>query len=306
MLRSLSKRLLGRDRAAGLMVGRNRLGFASVAFNGAGPQVVRIDERKLDFPLFAGRPSDDTTAALAEALKELAPEAVNQYLPLHVSLPGAAVRLSVLSLDALPKTHAEHLDLVRWHFAQTTNAEHALACDCEPVGTEEDKHLLLGFAVDRAWHDCIVDALNQAGMTAWSMNADVCRQYNYFHERLNEKNEGGALFAATPDAWSLLLWDESGRIRYGSSRWRTGGADEYAGIAAEVERRILAAIATTPAMRVAQLHVAVSGEDAGLAEAFDARLREPCIRLAPETAWESDNPDAAGCVPASVAAALQS
>lgn len=306
MLRSLSRRLLGRDRAAGLMVGRNRIGFASMAFNGVEPQVIRVDERTLALPLFAGRPSDDATAALAEAILELAPEAAQQYLPLHVSLPGAAVRMSVLSLDALPKTHAERLDLVRWHFAQTAGAEQALACDCEPVGTEGDKHLLLGFAMDRAWHDSIADALARAGMTAWSMNADVCRQYNRFHERLNENNEGGALFAATPDAWSLLLWDGDGRIRHGSSRWRSGGADEYAGIAAEVERRILAAIATTPALRVAHLHAVVSGEDAGLAEALDARLREPCIRLAPETEPESGKPLSAGCAPASIAAALQS
>lgn len=305
MLRSLSRRLQGRDRSAGLMIGRNRLGYACAALDGAEPRLVRVDERKLELPLFAGQPSNKETAALAEALQELAPEAAHQYLPLHVSLPGAAVQISVLSLDALPKTQAERLDLVRWHFAQTAMVGQALACDCESIGMDGNKHLLLGFAMDQAWHACIVDALAQAGMTAWSMNADACRQYNRYCERLNENKQGGALFVAAPESWSLLVWDESGRVRYGGSRWRTGNTDALE-IAAEVERRILACVASSPAMRVERLHVLANGDDAGLADALDARLREPCIRLEPETGLVTDTPISAGYAPASVAAALQS
>lgn len=304
MLRSLSKRLQGKARSAGLMLGRNQLGFAIVDVTGTKPRVLRVAERNLPMPLFVGRPTSETTAALAEAIKELAPEAVRRYLPLHVSLPGAAVQVAVLPLDALPKAHAQRVDLVRWHFAQVSGSDQALVCDCEALGMDGDKHLLLGFAMDEAWHGCIVDALAQAGMTGWSMNADVYRQYNRFYSNLNEKREGGALVATTPDAWSLLLWDESGRVRYGGSQWRTGGVDDGAEIAAETERRILASAASIQAVKVDHLHVVANEVGAGLVNALDARLREPCIRLERDDVKGVDDKVVAGNGTAAIAAAL--
>lgn len=302
MLRSLSSRLFGNRRSAGLMIGRSRVGFA--LFEGTGQRLVRIDARTLDVPLFTGRPSEAAAAALAEALQELAPEAVRGYLPLHVSLPGAAVQVAVFPLDALPNKRALQLDLARWHFAQAGNAEQALVCDCEPLGMDGGKHLLLGFAMDQAWHACIVDALARAGVTAWSLNADVCRQFNRFHDRLCADKRGGALFAVTEDAWSLLLWDELGRARHCSSRWRSDEADEGTRIAVEVERRILACVQSLPGMRIEHLYAVADGHDAGLVDAIDARLREPCIRLRPET--DGEPAESAACRFAPIAAALQS
>lgn len=286
------------------MLGRSELGFALVDVSGTKPRVLRVDERSLPTPLFVGQPSSETTAALGEAIKALAPEAVRRYLPLHVSLPGAAVQMVVLTLDALPKAHAQRLDLVRWHFAQVAGSEQALVCDCEALGMDGDKHLLLGFAMDEAWHACIVDALSQAGMTGWSMNADIYRQYNRFYERVNEKREGGALVATTPDAWSLLLWDESGRVRYGGSQWRSGDADDGAEIAAETERRILASAASLQAVKVDHLHVAANEFGTGLVDALDARLREPCIRLERDDVDGVDGTLVAGHGTAAIAAAL--
>lgn len=287
------------------MLGRNQLGFAIVDVASPKPRVLRADECNLPMPLFVGQPSSETTAALAEAIKELAPEAVRSYLPLHVSLPGAAVQVAVLTLDALPKAHTQRIDLVRWHFAQIAGSDEALVCDCEAIGMEGDKHLLLGFAMDEAWHACIVDALAQAGMTGWSMNADIYRQYNRFYGRLNEKREGGALVATTPDTWSLLLWDHSGRVRYGGSQWRTGDADDGAEIAAETERRILASAASIQAVKVDHLHVAANEGGEGLSSALDARLREPCIRLEQDDVEGVDDTLIAGHATAAIAAALQ-
>lgn len=286
------------------MIGRSRVGFA--LFEGAEQRLARIDARTLDVPLFTGRPSEAAAAALAEALRELAPEAARGYLPLHVSLPGAAVQVAVFPFDALPNKRALQLDLARWHFAQAGNAEQALVCDCEPLGMDGGKHLLLGFAMDDAWHECIVDALGRAGMTAWSLNADVCRQFNRFHDRLCADGQGGALFAATDDAWSLLLWDETGRVRHCSSRWRSGEEGEDTRVAAEVERRILACVQSFPGMRIGHFYAVADGHDAGLIDAIDARLREPCIRLHPETGNEPSVAESATCRFAPIAAALQS
>ncbi len=282
------------------MIGRRRVGFAHA--EGAGQRIIRVEERALDVPLFTGQPSAATAAALAEALCELAPEAVRRYLPLHVSVPGAAVQVGVFPLDALPKQRAVQRNLARWHFAQAGNAEQPLACDCEPLGVDGGEHLLLGFAMDQAWHACIVDALARAGMTAWSLNADVCRQFNRFHDRLCAEQAGGALFASSADAWSLLLWDEAGRTRYCSSRWRSGEAGEDTRIAAEVERRILACVQSLPGMRIGHLYAAADSQDDDLVAAIDARLREPCIRLRPE----ADFPGSIPYSSAPIAAALQS
>lgn len=294
---SLSSRLLGSRRSAGLMIGRSRVGFALA--DAAGQRITRLGERSLDVPLFSGEPGEAATAALAEALRELAPEAVRRYLPLHVSVPGAAVQVGVFPLDALPKQRSVQLDLARWHFAQAGSSE-ALVCDCEPLGTDGGKHLLLGFAMDRAWHACLSDALARAGITAWSLNADVCRQFNGFHDRLCADKQGGALFAASADAWSLLLWDAAGRTRYCSSRWRSGEAGEATRIAAEVERRILACVQSLPGVGVSHLYAVADGEDEGLVAAIDARLREPCIRLRFDVGLAEP-----ACSFAPVAAALQ-
>jgi hypothetical protein len=287
------------------MIGRSHVGFACASADGAGQRITRIGERKLEVPLFTGRPTDATAAALAVTLRELAPEAVRRYLPLHVSVPGAAVQVGVFPLDALPTKRALQLDLTRWHFTQAGSTEQALVCDCESLGTDGDKHLLLGFAMDQAWHACIVDALARAGMTAWSLNADVCRQFNHFHDRLCADNQGGALFAVTADAWSLLLWDGLGRARYCSSRWRTAEGNEGTRIAAEVERRILACVQSFPGMRVEHLYAVADSEDEGLVDAIDARLREPCIRLALEAGCEPAVAESAAYPFAPLAAALQ-
>lgn len=288
MLRSLTSRLLGSAHSAGLMIGRTRLSFVSTIHNGVGRRIIRADERLLETPLFVGQPTNAIKDDLAAMLRELAPEAVDRYMPLHVSLPGAAVQIAAFSLDALPKTHAERLDLVRWHFMQAAGAGQTLACDCEPIGKDGAKHLMLGFAMDAAWHACLVGALAQAGMTAWSLNADICRQFNLFHERLSEESQGGALIIVDPDSWSLMVWDDLARVRYCSSRWWRSGIDEFPAIAEEVERRILTCVASLPVLKVEHVFIVTGGGGTELADALDARLREPCIRLHQEVASEQD------------------
>lgn len=305
MLRSLSSRLLGSGRSAGLMLGRDRVGFAVASAEPRAGRITRIAERRTEVPLFTGEPTAATAAALARTLAELAPEAARDYLPLHVSVPGAAVQMGVFPLDELPSGRAPQLDLARWHFAQAGNVAQALVCGCEPIGTDGGRHLLLGFAMDQAWHDCIVDALARAGMTASSLNADVCRQFNHFHDRLSADAQGGALLAVTADAWSLLLWDDAARPRHCSSRWRSGGADEGPRIAAEAERRILACVQSLPGMRVGHLYAVAERDAEAIVDVIDARLREPCIRLRFETGSDAERAESAACRFAAVAAALQ-
>jgi hypothetical protein len=200
-----------------------------------------------------------------------------RYLPVHVSLPDAVVRVATFELDQMPKTRAAQLDLVRFRFGrQGMNGNHAYAC--QPLERDGDRHFLFGMAVDAAWQRLVSDALVEAGIVAWSLNANVCRQFNRFHDRLTQAS--GALVALAPDAWSVWLWDSQGRPRYARARWRTA-ADDHADIALEVERSILAYVHGDPKRTVSRVFTA--GDETGaMTGALDARLLEPCARLSVE------------------------
>lgn len=285
MLRSLTSRLTGKKHSAGLMIGRSKLSFACAQQTSTGWRVNRADERVLGENFFAGSPGSETQNTLATMLSELAPELAGQYLPLHVSLSGPMVRIATFSLDVLPKTHAERLHLVEFLFKKMADAEQSFICDYEIVGKEGDKQLMLGFAMDKAWHSCIFGAFAQAQMTPWTLNADICRQFNQFYPSLTEAAQGAALLVVDVDTWSLMLWDELGRVRYCSSRWRNKGENEFVCMAEEVERRILTCVASLPAVSIEALFL-VSEDGATIANALNERLREPCINLdliSPET-----------------------
>jgi hypothetical protein len=254
-------------------VGRDYVGFAGLA---RGSKLEALEERRLSTRLFAGAPPADAQKILVEAVQPFARMVARRYLPLHVSVPDAAVRWATFELDEMPRTAAARLELARFRFTrQGVNGASVYACQALP--SDGAKHLLLGMAMDGAWLGCIAGALAAAGLRAWSLNANASRQFNRFHERLAQSS--GALVAATPDAWSLMLWDESARLRHARGRWREGAGD-HAAIALEVERAILAYVHGS-GRSVARVFVAA---DAALADALDARLRLSCIRLPDEAA----------------------
>jgi len=139
------------------------------------------------------------------------------------------------------------------------------------------------------------------GIVAWSLNANACRQFNCYNERLARTS--GALVVLAPDAWSLWVWDEEGRPRYVRSQWR-GGKGDHADVAAEVERLIVAYVHGDPRRTVTQVFVVAGGESDAMAAALDARLREPCAKLAPADAGVK-SPGAAASAALSLAAALE-
>jgi hypothetical protein len=284
--------------SAGLVIGRDYVGFAHLAAAGGGWRVQTLTEVKFEPPLFPGAPSPQAAAALTQALQTLAGSLRRRYLPVHVSLPDAVVRWSTFELDQMPKTRAAQLDLVRFRFGrQGINGTHVFTC--QPLQRDGDKYLLFGMAVDGAWLRCVNDALVRAGIVAWSLSANVCRQFNCFHDRVTQ--ESGALVALAPDAWSLWLWDSQGRPRYARARWRTG-PDDHADIALEVERSILAYVHGHPELTVACVFT-VAGEEAGvMAGALDARLREPCARLSAEDAGVKTTPGTGSAALSSAAA----
>lgn len=265
---------------AGLAIGRDCVGFARL---GAGGKVEALEERPLSARLFSASPAPESRQALAEALRPLGAAIGRRYLPLHVSVPDAAVRWATFELDEMPKSAATRLELARFRFARQ-GANGASAYACQPLERDGQKHLLLGMAMDGAWRRCITEAFAEAGLDPWTLNANACRQFNRFHDRLVES--AGALLAAAPDAWSLWLWDERGRPRHARARWREAGQD-HADIALEAERSILAYVHGAPGRSVERVFVAAGAETGAIADALDARLREPCTRLPAEEAAPS-------------------
>jgi len=284
--------------SAGLAIGRDYVGFAQLTALDGGWEVQASNDAMLDAALFSGEPSAQAAAALAKALKALTAGVARRYVPVHVSLPDAAVHWGIFELDQMPKTRAAQLDLVRLRFGrQGINGAQAYAC--QPLDRDGDKHLLLGMAVDESWRRLVGEALAQAGVVVWSTSANVCRQFNCFHDRFAQAS--GALVALAPDAWCVWLWDSQGRVRYARARWRAA-ADDHADIALEVERSILAYVHGDPRRTVARVYTVAGDETGALAGALDARLSEPCARLSAEDAGV--RPSRRAALPA-LAAALE-
>ncbi len=261
--------------SVGLVIGRRRVAVARVRHGASGHEAVSLAEAELATSLFTGKPTPDAIAALTEALSAVAGELARQYVPVHVSLPDAAVRLAVFELDALPKSRTEQQELARWRLQQEAGAG-TVACASQALGPDGERQLLLGLALDADWQNAIAAALEQAGITAWTLSADVCRQFNRFHDRL--AIDSGALVSVSEDCWALLLWDAAGRVRYARARWRAAG-DDHADLAAEIERSIVAYTHGAAGRSVAHVYVIADAADDALPAALDARLRAPCVRL---------------------------
>ena len=123
-----ARRALEPSARAGLAVGRDYVGFAELVAAGGGWRVAALDEGALEAPLFSGAPTAQAAAALARSLRPFADRLRRRYLPLHVSIPDAAVRCAMFELDALPKSRQAQLDLVRFRFGrQGTNRTPASA-----------------------------------------------------------------------------------------------------------------------------------------------------------------------------------
>jgi hypothetical protein len=190
-------------------------------------------------------------------------------------VPDAAVRYGAFELDELPRGRAARLELARFRFArQGVPAEDASAC--QALADEAGRPLLFGMAMDAAWRRLVAEALARAGLRPWSMNPNVCRQWNRFHERLARTS--GALVALGADAWSVWLWDARGTPRFARARWRER-PDDHGAVAAEVERAILAYSHGGPGREVRSLYTAANGETAAMAAALDARLARRCSPL---------------------------
>ena len=276
----------------GVALGRNLLRASILGKHDGTWQVARVQAVPVPVSLFEGEPSSATTQALAQALTSLLPEAVENFVPLHLAVPGAVTSLRVFSLDTIPKAEKDRINLVRWRLAQELGVNYELACAYQiheesqlQAGGVEGGGTLLGSAIDARWLECLNEACSAAHIVPTVIDGSFSSLFNHFHSEIKAFREHSALICLEPESWSLLVIDEQARVRLARSWWRDPGAGsaaaaDYDAIALEVEQAIRAytLMDATPVKRVA---IAGEGADiSALAVVLNQRMQQPCHMLA--------------------------
>lgn len=270
---------------AGLVIGSDYVACASARPDRGAWQVRSAQEADLPAPLFRGRPTPAARDALVQALRATAGGWARRYAAVHVSVPDAAIAAAVYPLDALPQSARTQSELAQFRLARDLGAEHALTVQCQALGVDGGKPLLLALGIDSEWLALITAALRAVDLVAWAVKPDSVWRFNRYHD-LIARQGSGALVVLARGAWGMLLWDGAARPRLIRGRWRDtahgAGTDT---IAAEVERVCLAYVhggaehAGSP-RTLDRVYVSGAGEGAAaLVRALDARLREPCTLL---------------------------
>jgi Tfp pilus assembly PilM family ATPase len=265
---------------AGIALGRSQISAVLLAAQANALDVRSLVRHELPLPLFAGQPTAEAEAGLADALNAVSGEFRAKYAAVHIALPDTVIRSTVFELDELPKPSALREALLRWRFAgEWQRPEDSLECRGQDLGQDSGKRLFLGQAADRPWVECVRRALAQAGITSWSLNAASGYRFNRFHDAIAD--EGGALVSLDPDCWNLLVWDGAGRVRRVLTRLRDGRAaqEEMQSIADEAGRAVLAYVEKSGG-GVGRVYLAGSdSEMAALAGVFDERMHTKALHL---------------------------
>lgn len=269
--------------AVGIAFGTDAVAVARLEAAPDGWHLREAEELGVGARLFQGAADAATVQKLSAVVRERCADISGQYVPVHVSVPDAAVSAAVFALDELPKTPEARLELIRWRFGRELFHDgERYHCTGQVLGQDGGKFLLLGLAMDEAWRECLAQTLHEAGVVPWSMGPAVVHQFNRYYGRLTPQNgQGGALLTLALADWALLIWDAGGRARLIRGRWRDSSAGEHAAIAEESQRLILACVHGA-GLSVGRLYVAgPRAETRAVAQMLDGKLRDPCVVLDP-------------------------
>jgi hypothetical protein len=258
--------------AAGLSVGREHVSYVEITKTAQKWGLRRVGEARINGRLFAGETSA-SAAALVPALTAAVGDRAPRFGPLHVSVPDAAVRVSLFELDAVPASRAAQDAFVEFRMGREPGATRCRYVS-QPLGRGAGgKQFLLGLALEERWYLAIEGALQATGLRAWSLNANGLRQFNLHHAQICARS--GALVTLEPDTWSLVIWDAGGLLRYSRAQWRVDELDANE-ISAEIERSILGYVHSESGRAVDQIWVCAGTGAAELTELLNARVSTPC------------------------------
>jgi hypothetical protein len=266
--------------SVGVALDRQRVTAVGVVRTRADTRVEWLRTTELARPMFGGVSGAVDVDELSRVLTDMGVGFARRYVPVHVALPDALLRFSVLALDALPKTERLRADVARLQTARDS-VHSPVEWATQPLGEENGKQLLFAVGVDARCLRGVNDALEQAGIVPWSVNAGMRYRFNRFHDQLTADNKSGALVSIDGACWSLALWDDLGRLRYARGRWlrEPDASDTHAVVAADVQRAVLAYVQQGD-RKVER--IAVTGEAASaavLGEMLDRRLHGNCLVL---------------------------
>jgi hypothetical protein len=258
---------------AGLSIGRARVSYAELASGSDRWTVRRLGEADLTTPLFSGEPAQNAVADLQRALQTAVGPRLQRFLPLHVSIPDAALRVSFYELDEAPVGSAAQEAFVAFHMAREPGAGDSRHASQLLGRTQSGKQLLMGAALSQSWHRVILESLGRVQLRPWSLASRFFRQFDLQREHIT--GDSGALIALEPDTWSVAIWDSTGLLRHLRAQWRTstGSCEE---IAAEVERTILGYVHGANGRSVNGLWVCAGADAEELIHILNARTSQPC------------------------------
>ncbi len=258
--------------AAGLSVGREHVSYVEIAKTAQQWGLRHVGEARINGRLFTGETSA-SVAALVPALTAAVGDRAPRFGPLHVSVPDAAVRVSLFELDALPASRAAQDAFAEFRMGREPGATRYRYVS-QPLGRAAGgKQFLLGLALEERWYLAIEGALKEAGLRAWSLNTNGLRQFNLHHEKIRVRS--GALVTLEPDTWSLVIWDAGGLLRYSRAQWRVDELDANE-IAAEIERSIIGYVHSETGRAVDQIWVCAGTGTSELTELLNTRASTPC------------------------------
>ncbi|HXL73750.1 MAG TPA: hypothetical protein VN963_09010 [bacterium] len=226
----------------GLALGRKALWAVRRLEKEGSPWVEKCQRIPLDSPLFTGSPSPESVGALTKALNGLDHPKKGSYQTFQVALPDPLTRFEVFELEKVPAAGKPLREFLAWRFHQGREGE-ALVFTHQVFGQAEGKNLLLCLAVEEEWMKVLNESLSQSGLRVSFIDSALSYRFNFYHDLFAQNTGGGALVTLEPDYWSLGIWDETPRLRYGRSKWwnkeiKNPGDIPFKEILLEVERTL--------------------------------------------------------------------
>jgi len=158
--------------------------------------------------------------------------------------------------------------------------------------------LLLAVAMPRAWLDVLRESLRAAGVVVWTLDALMRYRFNLAHAQFAVGDESVALLAVEHEFWTFTVVDALRRPRFVRARWRelVNGTNAPApgDIAEEIERLLRQYVTGQHDRRLARFYVTGSAADVNdIAQAIDACLHAPTVRLTTTTEHAGSTPESA-------------
>ena len=254
--------------------------------NGHGSIVDWIDSTGLTKPMFEGAVTDEATKQLTEIFTTIA-ERQEKTAPVSIALPDPVFMSRMLEFDDIPGRKSDQQRLVSWRLAREFNVDReSICCVFQSLGKLDNKHLMLGMALNKSWIESLKHAASLAGIVVSDISSGSRYQFNQWYAQCAGSQQAGGLVVTTTGYWTLYIWDDSGCMRLLRSRWfgngeKTGLDVMAAEVALQIEQTIRAFSSSVADYSIGQIFIA--GEKTpvdALASALDARMHRKSIVLA--------------------------